>query len=140
MIELEPTVYKYYQGLEAGKLLGKRCPECGHVEFPPRPACNACGYIENEWCEVSGKGQMTSFVMPGMLSSFQQLKDASPFCLAHITLEEGTELNGIVFGVTKDMEEPLKDRIRAGETIPVEAFIADRPEGFKTVYFKMVEG
>ena len=34
-IKLEKVVEKFYLGLEEGKILGRKCPKCGHVEFPP---------------------------------------------------------------------------------------------------------
>ena len=34
-IKLEKVVNKSYDGLEEGKILGRKCPQCGHVEFPP---------------------------------------------------------------------------------------------------------
>ena len=33
-IKLEKVVEKFYQGLEEGKFLGRKCPACGAVEFP----------------------------------------------------------------------------------------------------------
>ncbi|CUQ48174.1 Predicted nucleic-acid-binding protein containing a Zn-ribbon [Dorea longicatena] len=48
-IKLEKVVEKFYLGLEEGKILGRKCPKCGHVEFPPVYACNNCGNYETEW-------------------------------------------------------------------------------------------
>ncbi len=55
-IKLEKVAQKFYDGLEEGKFLGRKCPQCGAVEFPPVYACNTCGSLETEWVEVSGKG------------------------------------------------------------------------------------
>ena len=41
-IKLEKVVERFYEGLEEGKILGRKCPECGNVEFPPVYACNEC--------------------------------------------------------------------------------------------------
>ena len=43
MIKLEKVVQRFYEGLEEGKFLGRKCPVCGNVEFPPVYACNKCG-------------------------------------------------------------------------------------------------
>lgn len=40
-IKLEKVVQTFYEGLEEGKLLGRKCPKCGNVEFPPR-ICLQC--------------------------------------------------------------------------------------------------
>ena len=57
-IKLEKVVQTFYEGLEEGKLLGRKCPKCGNVEFPPVYACNACGNYETEWYEISGKARL----------------------------------------------------------------------------------
>ena len=62
MIKLEKVVQRFYEGLEEGKFLGRKCPVCGNVEFPPVYACNKCGSYETEWIECSGKGVMKSIV------------------------------------------------------------------------------
>ena len=61
-IKLEKVVEKFYLGLEEGKILGRKCPKCGHVEFPPVYACNNCGNYETEWYEISGKAKLHSIV------------------------------------------------------------------------------
>ena len=68
-IKLEKVVEQFYQNLEEGKIMGRKCPKCGHVEFPPVYACNECGSLETEWYEISGKAKMHSIVMPAALSS-----------------------------------------------------------------------
>ncbi|MBQ1512098.1 MAG: hypothetical protein IIZ52_01220, partial [Erysipelotrichaceae bacterium] len=42
-VKLERLVKRYYEALEEGKVLGRKCPVCGNVEWPPVYACNACG-------------------------------------------------------------------------------------------------
>ena len=34
-IKLEKVVQTFYEGLEEGKLLGRKCPKCGNVEYMP---------------------------------------------------------------------------------------------------------
>ena len=50
-VKLEKVVEKFYEGLEEGKFLGRKCTECGAVEFPPVYACNTCGCMDMEWVE-----------------------------------------------------------------------------------------
>ena len=33
--DMEPIVKNYYLALEEGKILGRKCTDCGHIEFPP---------------------------------------------------------------------------------------------------------
>ena len=58
----EHIVEKFWNGLKDGVIYGRKCNECGAIEFPPHLACNSCGYHETEWTTLSGKGQLKSCV------------------------------------------------------------------------------
>ena len=105
-IKLEKVVEKFYLGLEEGKILGRKCPKCGNVEFPPVYACNACGNYETEWVEISGKAKLHSIVLPAALSSKPEYKKFKKFCYGEIELEEGSRFNGVVLGVSKKNRLP----------------------------------
>ena len=57
-------IIDYYDNLEKGKILGRRCLKCGNMEWPPVYACNICGHMETEWAEIDGSGEMTMLVCP----------------------------------------------------------------------------
>ena len=57
-VKLEKVVEKFYEGLEEGKFLGRKCTECGAVEFPPVYACNTCGCMDMEWVEIDRIGEL----------------------------------------------------------------------------------
>ena len=61
----DSTIKRYYDALGEGKLLGKKCGQCGAITFPPTTACNDCGSFEQSWTELSGKGKLL-FVSHGM--------------------------------------------------------------------------
>lgn len=134
-IKLEKVVEKFYEGLEEGKILGRKCPKCGHVEFPPVYACNECGNYETEWYEISGKAKMHSIVMPAALSSKPEYKKLGKYAYGEVEIEEGTRLNAVVRGVTK------KNRAALTEKLPVNchAAIFEREGGYKTVVFDLDE-
>lgn len=134
-IKLEKVVEKFYLGLEEGKILGRKCPECGNVEFPPVYACNACGSYETEWYEISGKAKLHSIVLPAALSSKPEYKKMGKFAYGEVELEEGTRLNAVVRGITK------KNRAELTEKLPlnIHASIIERDGGFKTVVFDLDE-
>ena len=100
-IKLEKVVQKFYEGLEEGKFLGRKCPKCGNVEFPPVYACNACGSYETEWYEISGKAKLHSIVLPAALSSKPEYKKLGKYAYGEVELEEGTRLNAVVRGISK---------------------------------------
>ena len=33
--DLKPIIKTFYDALEEGTILGRKCQRCGHVEFPP---------------------------------------------------------------------------------------------------------
>jgi len=47
--------------LEANKVAGTRCKDCGMAFFPPRADCHQCLASNMEWFEVSGKGKLITY-------------------------------------------------------------------------------
>ena len=133
-IELEKVVEKFYQGLEEGKILGKKCTKCGAVEFPPVYACNTCGCWDTEWVEISGKAKLHSIVMPAALSTKPEYKALGKYAYGEVELEEGSRLNAVVRGINKKKRNELLDKL----PVDVKAAIYQR-DGYKTVVFDLVE-
>lgn len=133
-IELEKVVEKFYQGLEEGKILGKKCTKCGAVEFPPVYACNTCGGWDMEWVEISGKAKLHSIVMPAALSTKPEYKALGKYAYGEVELEEGSRLNAVVRGINKKKRNELLDKL----PVDVKAAIYQR-DGYKTVVFDLVE-
>lgn len=134
-ITLEPVVKKYYEALEEGKIMGRKCPKCGNVEFPPVYACNACGSYETEWYEITGNAQMNSIVMPAALSSKPEYKNLGKYAYGEVQLEEGTLLNAVVRGINKKKAKELRTKL----PVKCKAAIFQREVGCKTVVFDLVE-
>ena len=133
-IELEKVVEKFYQGLEEGKILGKKCTKCGAVEFPPVYACNTCGGWDMEWVEISGKAKLHSIVMPAALSTKPEYKALGKYAYGEVELEEGSRLNAVVRGINKKKRNELSGKL----PVDVKAAIYQR-DGYKTVVFDLVE-
>ena len=51
--DLKPIVKTYYDALEEGTILGRKCTRCGHIEFPPYLCCNECGCLDTEWVDLT---------------------------------------------------------------------------------------
>lgn len=134
-IKLEKVVETFYLALEEGKILGRKCPECGNVEFPPVYACNACGSYETEWYEISGKAKLHSIVLPAALSSKPEYKKMKKYAYGEVELEEGTRLNAVVRGISKKNRAELTAKL----PLDIHATIIDRDGGFKTVIFDLDE-
>ena len=137
-IKLEKVVQKFYDSLEEGKILGRKCPACGAVEFPPVYACNTCGNLETEWVEISGKGVMKSIVMPAALSSKPEYDalGARNFAYGEVELAEGACLNAVVKGINKKKRKEIM--AKGLLPVPVHAEIFQR-DGYKTVVFVLDE-
>ena len=135
-IKLEKIVQTFYDSLEEGKILGRKCPKCGAVEFPPVYACNTCGNLETEWYEISGNAKAYSLVMPAALSSKPEYKAIGKYAYGEIELEEGARFNGVIRGMTK---KKRKEIMAAGKLpVPCHAAIYQR-QGYKTVVFDLDE-
>lgn len=131
-MKMEPIVQRFYNSLEEGKIEGRRCKECGALEFPPVICCNICSSTDMEWIEIDGNAKMTDFVLASALSTKPENQDLMPYCLACVELKEGTALNAIVCGVNKKNKAELLERM----PVPVKARIVQR-EGFKSVIFDL---
>lgn len=62
--KLERIVKTYYDALEDGIVLGRKCTACGHVEFPPYLACNECGNLDTEWIDMTNTRAKITQVLP----------------------------------------------------------------------------
>ena len=133
-VKLEKVVEKFYEGLEEGKFLGRKCKECGAVEFPPVYACNTCGCMDMEWGEISGKAVMKSIVMPAALSSKPEYSQMGPIAYGEVEIEEGASFNAVVKGINKKKRKELLEKL----PVPVHAEIFQR-DGYKTVVFALDE-
>jgi uncharacterized OB-fold protein len=124
------VVKRFYEELENGKFLATKCPRCGHVEFPPVYVCNECGCMDMEWYEITGNAKLIRFVVNGPLSP----REAEPYSLGVVELEEGTQIQAMVFGVSKKNA----DEINAKLPVPLKVEALQR-DGYKTIAFRLVE-
>lgn len=131
-MKLERIVKGFYDSLEEGKIMGRKCQRCGAVEFPPVIACNTCSCADTEWVELSGNGKMTDIVLPGVMSIKPENDVLQPYCFACVEIEEGARLNAIVCGVSKKNKPEMLAKL----PVPVRAKIIQR-EGYKTVVFEV---
>ena len=78
-IKLERVVRTYYESLDKGIVLGRKCPVCGNVEWPPVYACNACGSYVTEWVQLSGRAKVIELYVPTAMTSKPAYKDLEPY-------------------------------------------------------------
>ena len=115
-----PRSSSYLKGLEEGRLLGKRCPSCELVYFPPRNGtCAMCGVLlGDDDVEVGPRGTITTFCIVNV--PFLGQKITPPYVAATILLD------GADIGVQHLIQEVDAGKVRMG--MRVEPVWKDRSE------------
>ena len=129
MKHIEPVVKKWYDALEEGKLMGMRCKDCGHYEFPPVPICNACGSTKIVWVEMSGKGTMISCEIDNVPTYPHE--ERGPLLAGFVELEEGPAFISWLI----DVDEEDQDGITAKLPFEVE-FVAQKRDTYSYPVFR----
>jgi uncharacterized protein len=84
-----PEAMPFWEAAKDGRLLVKRCADCGETHYYPRDICPHCLSANTEWVESNGKGTIYSCSTMG--------KEEARYTLAYVTLDEGvTMLTNIV--------------------------------------------
>lgn len=129
--KMEPIVRKWYDAVAEGRWLGRRCTECGAIEFPPHIACNSCGHHETEWVELSGHGTLMTFVVPGIQNDRPHLKAHGGYGYGLVKLDEGPEYSFVVYCGKKRAVKAIQARLKDGEVIGVHARPIERETPIK---------
>lgn len=56
-----PHLQRFLEGLREGKMIGNRCPKCGHSLIPPVPVCAKCHVEMGDFQEFSRRGTVISY-------------------------------------------------------------------------------
>ena len=132
-VKLERIVKTYYDKLDEGKIMGRKCKDCGALEWPPLLGCNTCGSTEMEWVEISGKAKLVQFVMPSPITRKPEMDFIKPYALGVVELPEGPAVNVMVRGI----DRKNKDIVREQMPVDVHATIVQKDEDYKTVIFDL---
>ncbi|HTZ94361.1 MAG TPA: OB-fold domain-containing protein [Streptosporangiaceae bacterium] len=76
---------RYLRALQAGKIIGQRCPACGKVYIPPRGACPVDGVPTTTDVELPDVGTVTTFCVVNV--PFQGQRIPSPYVAAQVLLD-----------------------------------------------------
>lgn len=133
--KIERIVKTYYDKLEEGAILGRKCKSCGHVEYPPYLICNTCGGIETEWVEMSGKAMCTQILPPAAAFPAPDLTAmVGDYWVAAVKPEESDEISTCLVHI-----DPSRyDEIRAKLPVPVKPVIL-QDEDVKFVMWELDE-
>lgn len=80
----------FLRGIEEGRILGKRCPECTKVYVPPRGGCPTCGCALGEVVQVKDTGTVTTFTIVRV--AFEGQTQKIPYTYAAVVLDGADSL------------------------------------------------
>ena len=110
--DIERVVVKYYEALEEGKILGRKCTECGHVEFPPYLACNSCGNLDTEWVELEGEAICNQILPPPACFLEPDLKDrVGDYWHGAVQPKDCDELGTLLININPAMIDEARSRL-----------------------------
>jgi uncharacterized OB-fold protein len=55
------AIGQFLAGMKEGKLLGRKCHQCGRIVIPPRMFCELCFRRNDEWVELRDTGRINTF-------------------------------------------------------------------------------
>jgi uncharacterized OB-fold protein len=123
---VEPESAPFWQGLNDGRLLVRRCGHCHVLHFYPRPFCPFCWSDDVEWHEVSGRARVYSYSTV-YVNDLAPFGESVPYVAAVVELEEGPRM------MTR-LVECTKDDITIG--MAVEVVFADLDDEMKMAVFR----
>jgi uncharacterized protein len=102
---MNPGDKPYFDAAAEGKLMLKKCNDCGEVHHYPRTLCPFCWSDKVEWVQAKGTGVIYTY-------SVTRRGPPTPYCIAYVTLDEGVKL------MTNIVDCDL-DAIRIGQKVKV---------------------
>ncbi|MFT5530956.1 MAG: putative OB-fold protein [Candidatus Poriferisodalaceae bacterium] len=90
----------YFDGLAEGRISLPRCNACGLTIWFPRSMCPACYSEDVTWTDCSGNGSIYSFTV--IRKGQGRWRDASPYVIAYVELNEGPRIMTNVIDVDPD--------------------------------------
>lgn len=103
--QMNPGDEPYFEAAANGKLLLKKCNDCGEVHHYPRALCPFCFSDKVEWSEAQGTGEIYTY-------SVTRRGTPTPYCIAYVTLTEGPRM------MTNIVDCDL-DAVRIGQKVKV---------------------
>ncbi|HTR07820.1 MAG TPA: Zn-ribbon domain-containing OB-fold protein [Paraburkholderia sp.] len=79
-----PEALPFWEAAKEGRLVVKRCADCGETHYYPRDICPHCLSAHTEWIESKGVGTIYSYSAMG--------KEEARYTLAYVTLDEGVTM------------------------------------------------
>jgi hypothetical protein len=111
----------YWEGCGRGEIVLQRCSDCGQVQHRPRGLCVACFSSALEHFAASGTATVYTFTVTHQ-NGMPAFRDACPYVLAYVDLEEGPRLMTHITGCDPEA-------VAIGMAVKVEFVTTDRGLG-----------
>ena len=92
---------------EIYRLVGMKCKDCGHITYPRRNICPACGSLNLEERKLSRKGTVQTYAINWVLPPGLE----PPVPLIIVDLEGGGRYQGVITEVTKPEEVKIGGKV-----------------------------
>jgi len=79
-----PEAMPFWEAAKEGRLLIKRCNDCGDPHYYPRDICPHCMSANTAWIDTKGEGTVYSFSTMG--------NGEARYTLAYVSLDEGVTM------------------------------------------------
>lgn len=116
-----PENEPYWDAAKEGKLLVKKCNDCGELHFYPRALCPFCFSDRTEWVQSAGRGKIYTYSV--------MRRAPVPYAIAYVTLAEGPTM-------MTNLVDCDFDALKIGQD--VEVVFQDAEEGAKVPMFRPV--
>ena len=120
----------YWEGAARGELVLQRCRSCGTLQHKPRGVCATCLSGELEHIVASGRGHVHTFTVTHQ-NQVPPFRDAVPYVLAYVELEEGPRLLTNVVGC-----DPAAVRLGLPVVLDAATQVRDDGEAFAVPRFR----
>ena len=125
--DLEPIIKTYYDALEEGDILGRKCTRCGHVEFPPYLCCNACGCLDTEWVNLNHARGIVKQALPtvGAFGDPDFRKAHGDYWAVEVVIPNADPINTSLLHIDPEKYTEFTEEIRQGDVVVKPLIIQD---------------
>ena len=117
---MNPGDQPYFDAAAEGKLMLKKCNDCGKHHHYPRALCPFCFSDKVEWVQAKGTGEIYTY-------SVTRRGGPTPYCIAYVELDEGPRM------MTNIVDCDL-DTVRIGQKVKLT--FKPSPNGTAVAMFK----
>lgn len=85
--ETDSEWHGYFRAAREGRLVVRRCGDCGRLRYPPGAGCPWCASLAWTWTDVSGRGTIHSYII--VAQAIQPgFRDWAPYPIVVVELDE----------------------------------------------------